>query len=125
VRPHKGFITVGKLPFHALNRNLHRLESRDEIDEVDVVAADVGKRIRTVAGEPILEIRMTVIVGLNQFRFAHDERTELSQAVGAAGHQRAAVEPFVVFDANKAAFFHRQLFDLHCLFVLEHQGLHT
>src|SRR5579862_5542265 len=56
VGPQKRLVAIGKSPLHAFERDGYRLEVRDEMDQINVVAPDVGEGISTVAGKPVLEI---------------------------------------------------------------------
>ena len=85
------------------------------------MTADVGERIGLVAGEPVLEIGVPVIIWLVQLRLAHNELAELAFAVKSFGLQRTPIKPFVVLDADEQAFLQREAFDLEVLPVFEHE----
>ena len=85
------------------------------------MTTDVGERIGLVAGEPVLEIGVPVIIWLVQFRLAHDELAKLAFAVEPFGLERPPVKPFVVLDADEQALLQRELFDFEVLLVFQHE----
>ena len=100
-RPEVADVAVGELALHAADRDLDRPQARDEVHQVHVVAADVGERVAVLLGEPVLEIGVAVVVGLDQLGLAAAELAEAAAAVLQPGVQRAAVEPLVVLDADE------------------------
>ena len=101
VRPQIAGVAVGKGAGDAGGAHQHRPQAGDEVDEIDVVAADVGERIGVVAGKPVPEVRVAVEARLDHPRLAVGERPEVAAAVLAAGDQRPPVEALVVVDADE------------------------
>ena len=85
------------------NGDLHREKARYEGHEVHVVAADIRERISVLRGEPALEARASVPVGLQEPRLAHDQLAELAGPIGGSGHEGPPVEALVVLHADKKA----------------------
>ncbi len=123
VRPHVALVAVGEAALDAGHRDADGLQARDEVHEVHVVAADVDERVRLVAGEPVLKIRVAVVVGLDHARFADAKLAEVAEGVLPPRHQRPAVEALVVLDADEESAIEGQLLDFHVLRVVEHQRL--
>ena len=105
-------IPIGEFAFDARERDGDGFQSRDEVHEVNIVASDIGERVRRVAGKPILEIGVTIVIRLDQFGLAHDEFAKATLGILAFRHQRAAVESFVIFDSHKEAALQRQFLDV-------------
>ena len=123
VGPHVALVPVRESAFDPDHRDFDGLESGDELDQIDVVAADVDERVRAIAGEPVLEIGRAVEVGLNHLRLAHDEGAEVPEFIVASCDQGAAVESFMIFHADEQAFLEREFLDFNGLFVFQDQRL--
>ena len=125
VRPQISFVAIGKFSFDPVYRHFHRFQSGNEVNQVNVVATDVGKGVGVIAGEPVLKIGEAVIVRLNELGLADGKRSELPQSIAPPRDQGSAVKALVVLDAHQAPLLSGQLLDFSRLFILEHQGLHT
>ena len=78
-------------------------EAGDEMDEIDVVAADVGERVGVLGGTPVLEVRFAVIPLFHEAGGAEFEVAEAAVAVEGAGFVGAVVEALVIFNGDKEA----------------------
>ena len=68
------------------------------------MAADVGEGVAVLAGEPVLEVRVAIVIGLDELGFAAAEAAKTALAVLEPRVQRPAVEALVVLDADEEPF---------------------
>ena len=87
------------------------------------MAADVGEGVAVLAGEPVLEVRVAIVIGLDQLGLAAAEAAKTARAVLQPRVQRPAVEPLVVLDADEEPFVAGDPLDLDRLGVFQHQRL--
>jgi len=87
------------------------------------MAADVGERVAVFLGEPVLEVRVAVVVRLDQLGLAATKLAEPAATIQPAGVQGPAVESLVILDADEKPLFMRQLFQLDRLRVFQYQRL--
>ncbi len=78
-------------------------EAGDEMNEIDVVAADVGERVGVLGGTPVLEVGFAVVPLFHEAGGAEFEVAEAAVAVEGAGFVGAVVEALVVFDGDEQA----------------------
>jgi hypothetical protein len=119
VRPQVSFVAVGKSSFDPVHGHFHRFQSGNEVNQVNVMATNIGKGVSVIASKPVLKIGEAVIVRLNELGLAQDKGAELAPRIAPLGHQGSPVKAFVVLDAHQAALLSGQLLDFNCLFVLE------
>ena len=124
VGPQEAFVAVGEAVAHAVHAHGHGQQSGDEVDQVHIMASDIGERVGVRRGHPVLEIGVAVIPFLDQARGAQPELAERACAILAARHQAAVVEALVIFDGDEQTARARLALDLRGVTVLKRQRLH-
>src|ERR1700733_2522064 len=121
VGPKKAFLAVGEAVANAIDADSHRQEAGDEVNQIHVMAADVGEGVGVLRGHPVLEVGVAVIPFLEQAGGAEPEIAKRALAIFAASHQAAIVEALVIFDADHQSTGARFTLDLDGVTVFERQ----
>jgi len=96
-------IAVGKGVLDTVDRNGDRFQSRDEGDEIDVVASDIDKKVRLVGGASVHETRIAIPRFFVKAGLAELEFPELAGAVFFPGDPVFVVVALVIFHPDEKA----------------------
>src|SRR5579871_182818 len=103
VGPEKTFFAVRVMITDAKQADRSGQKAGDVVNDVDVVAADVGESIGVLDGHPILKIRVAIVPLFEKAGGAQAELPERAFPIFTAGHERAVIEAFVILDADAEA----------------------
>ncbi len=124
VGPEEAFLAVRIPVGDSIYADTRGQQARDEVHQVDIMAADVGECVGVFRGTPILKIRVAIIPLLHQDGRAEPELAEQPRAILAPGHETAIVEALVILHSYHQVLGSRLLFNLHRLLVFQHQRFH-
>jgi hypothetical protein len=70
VRPQVSLVPVGKSSFDPVHGHFHRFQPGNEVNQVNVMATNIGKGVSVIASKPVLKTGEAVIVRLNELGLA-------------------------------------------------------